>query len=97
MTSMRPWNATLTARVSRARDLENTEIVEYGHGMFTRRLLGPGGPLANPIEVLDEQACRDLLEELCGELDGLPADLDRDDVTAFARLLEGSLAMAPAA
>lgn len=96
MPSMRPWSATLTARLSRARDLENTEIVEYGHGTFTRRLLGPGGPVANPIETMDEQACRALLDDLRQELDGMPADVDRDDVTAFVRLLDGSLAMTPA-
>ena len=40
---------------------------------------------------------RDLTTELRSELDALPADIDRDDVTAFVRLLEGSFAVAPAA
>lgn len=94
--SSRPWTASLTARLSRARDLRTTEIVEYSNGGFTRRVLGPGGPVASPVEPLDEQACRALLEELRVELEGLPADIDRADVEAFARLLEGSLALAPA-
>jgi hypothetical protein len=96
MSPTRPWNATLTARLSRALDLETTEIVEYRRGAFTRRLLGPGGPLANPVETMDEQACRALLDELRGDLDAIPVDVDRDDVSAFIRLLEGSLAMTPA-
>ena len=94
--SIRPWAATLNIRLSRTIDLNTVEVVEYGHGQFTRRLQGPGGPLATPAEPLDEQARRDLFEELRTELDSLPRDVDRDDLTTFVRLLEGSVALMPA-
>ena len=96
-TTSQPWAASVTARLSRALDLNTVEIVEFHRGGFTRRLLGDGGPLAHPMEALDEQGCRDLLEELRAELDALPADIDRDDLSAFVRLLESSLALVPAA
>jgi hypothetical protein len=96
MSSSRPWAATLNIRLSRTLDLDTVEIVEFSHGQFTRRLQGPGGPLANPAEPLDEQLRRELFDELRAELDSLPADVDRDDLTAFVRLLEGSFALVPA-
>ena len=98
MTTMsQPWAASFTARLSRALDPDTVEIVEFRHGGFTRRLLGDGGPLAHPVQPLDEQGCRELLEELRAELEAPPADIDRDDLSAFVRLLEGSLGLVPAA
>jgi hypothetical protein len=89
--SFRPWAATITARLTRSPGVDTTEIVEYAHEGFTRRFVGVGGP----PEPLDEQACRDLLDDLRGELDALPADVDRDDLVAFTRILDASLALAP--
>lgn len=96
-TSSRPWAATLTARLSRTLDLDTVEIIEYRQGGFTRRVLGPGGPLAHEAGSVDEAGCRELLEELRAELDTLPIDIDRADLTTFMRLLEGSFDMVPAA
>lgn len=97
MSSFRPWAATLTARLSRARDRDTVEIVEFAHGSLTRRVLGPGGPLAFPVEELDEQGARDLLDDLRAELDALPADIERADVEAFMRLLQATFPMVSAA
>jgi hypothetical protein len=93
--SFRPWAATVTARLARSLDVDTTEIVEYAHEGFTRRLVGLSGPLAHRPEPLDEQACRDLLDELHAELAALPGDVDRDDLAAFTRILDASLALAP--
>lgn len=94
MTS-RPWAAPLTARLSRARDPETVDIVEYGHGELTRRISGPGGPLVHRVEPLDQHVCRELLDELRAGLGTLPADIDHD-VAGFVHLLEGSLVTVPA-
>jgi hypothetical protein len=91
--SFRPWAATITARLTRSPGIDTTEIVEYAHEGFTRRYVGVG--LEHRPEPLDEQACRDLLDDLRGELDALPADVDRDDLVAFTRMLDASLALAP--
>ena len=94
--SFRPWSATITARLTRSRGVDTSEIVEYAHEGFTRRLVGVCGPLEHRPEPLDEQARRDLLDDLRGELAALPIDVDRDDLEAFTRILDASLALAPA-
>jgi len=93
--SFRPWAATITVRLTRSRGVDTTEIVEYAHEGFTRRFVGVCDPLEHRPELLDEQARRDLLNDLRGELDALPVDVDRDDLTTFTRILEASLALTP--
>ena len=93
--SFRPWAATITARLTRSRGVDTAEIVEYAHEGFTRRFVGVCDPLEHRPELLDEQARRDLLNDLRGELDALPVDVDRDDLTTFTRILEASLALTP--
>jgi hypothetical protein len=80
----------MTARLMRAHDIQNLEVIDYAHGEFTRRA-GPGGRPA----VLDEEARRMLNNELRAELADPPIDVDRLDVAAFAALLESSLLLTP--
>ena len=94
--SFRPWAASITARLTRSRGVDTSEIVEYAHDGFTRRFTGVTSALEHRPEPLDEQARRDLLDDLRGELDALPVDVDRDDLAAFTRILDASLVLAPA-
>lgn len=88
----RPWQATLTARLMRAHDVRSLEVIDYAHGEFARRV-GHGG---TPV-VLDEEARRMLHEELRTELADPPIDVDTEDLTAFAALLERSLTLSAVA
>jgi hypothetical protein len=91
-TNTKPWSATLTARLVRARDVEVLEVIECRHGEFTRRLVGDGGPVASPTETMDADARRDLLEELREEIENPPGDVDTVDLAEFRGMVERSLA-----
>jgi hypothetical protein len=91
-TSDKPWAATLTARITRARDVHVLEVIERRHGEFTRRLVGEHGPVASLVETLDAGARRELLADLRREIEAPPVDVDADDLAEFAGMLERSLA-----
>jgi hypothetical protein len=87
-----PWSAVVQARLIRATGIDVVEEIDYmTGGQFTRRRHIVGGPDIGPIQLLDDQQQRQLLEELQGELVAPPSGVDAKALRIFADLLEDSL------
>jgi hypothetical protein len=83
----------MTARLSRAADVHTTEIIDYSRGRFSRRLAGSHGPASTPA-LLDDDACRELINELEAELLDPPVDVTVEDLRTFLELLRRSMPVA---
>lgn len=87
----RPWQAEVTARISRVVGVDVVEEVSYTDGRFARRLHIVGGPDIGPITLLDVPARTELLAELEAEIGDAPPGGDVAGLRVFAELLRLSL------
>jgi hypothetical protein len=91
-----PWQATVTAQLSRGNGIDTVEEIEYtANGEFTRQIRVVNGPSPLNIVVLNTAQCQQLLAELQGELTNPPAGTNVVGLRVFADLLEDSLATEP--
>ncbi len=93
---LRPWQASVQARITRGVGVDQIEQIDYGAGgEFTQQIQTVGGPSFDHIVVLNDQERQQLMADLELELKSPPAGTDTVGLEVFVALLKDSLRSAP--